>query len=293
MSTHTAPSHVVWQAVGMRSHGGVQQIHAQPAGQLHVTVCNRSECSSSSSGGLPGQRRCGRSTQDSHSNSSELGATGKQRDRSSRPPLPVDPSVAVVQDGLNDVHTMHKVWDTPSDGNSKNSASGSSATPPTLQTPREAEQSDEEELEEELAQPLAGAADPSGPLPSRGSWAHASGQCQPCGFMVMKKGCRLGERCDHCHFGHHPPRQRKKPCKWRRERAKKQLALSAAANVLLGIAPSGDADYLVLRDGLLAQIEGGVHPDDQQAEAQLDEELPVFGAAAPSGLSRRRQIVSL
>jgi len=95
----------------------------------------------------------------------------------------------------------HQVWsdmsDTPSD-------------PPDFADYGEVEEEEDDDDEpEEL-----------GPPPSVGSVGHVEGTCKPCGFFIAAKGCRRGEECDHCHYPHQRS-GKAKPCKKKRDRAKK------------------------------------------------------------------------
>ncbi|CAE7308700.1 unnamed protein product [Symbiodinium sp. CCMP2456] len=41
---------------------------------------------------------------------------------------------------------------------------------------------------------------PTGPVPSKGSALHRSGQCRPCAWMWKPKGCQNAENCEYCHL---------------------------------------------------------------------------------------------
>ena len=41
---------------------------------------------------------------------------------------------------------------------------------------------------------------PTGPVPSKGSALHSSGQCRPCAWMWKPKGCQNAENCEYCHL---------------------------------------------------------------------------------------------
>jgi len=47
-----------------------------------------------------------------------------------------------------------------------------------------------------------GSQDPvvTGPVPSKGSALHRSGQCRPCAWMWKPKGCQNAENCEYCHL---------------------------------------------------------------------------------------------
>jgi len=319
MSAPDAPSHVVWQATN-RQRGFWQgnSESAQPTVASNVTFCSRSDCSSSSSlkelsysSAAPndqthsalGRRSSSGSSHSpgnllgvlGHSDSSHspgtLGNSGRGKSSAARPPLPrgTPGEATAAQERCDQLLAMHQVWDDVSSRSISNSSkSGPHAIPPT-HTPHIPQDVsppdvvDDHDDDDETDLPIAPV---SGPLPSIGSSSHATGQCTPCGFLVMKKGCRLGDKCDHCHYDH-PPRHRKKPCKWRRERAKKQLALSAAAADYLGTGAEQDPVYQSLKRSLLRGM--GPLP---VGRVEADEELPVFGVAALSG-SNRKHIVSL
>ncbi|CAE7255158.1 unnamed protein product [Symbiodinium sp. CCMP2592] len=40
----------------------------------------------------------------------------------------------------------------------------------------------------------------TGPVPSKGSALHRSGQCRPCAWMWKPKGCQNAENCEYCHL---------------------------------------------------------------------------------------------
>lgn len=59
--------------------------------------------------------------------------------------------------------------------------------------------------------------------PSIGSVLHFEGQCKPCHYANMKKGCQHGENCGFCHYTH-DFMKRRRPCKEQRNHYKQLIA---------------------------------------------------------------------
>lgn len=60
-----------------------------------------------------------------------------------------------------------------------------------------------------------------GDLPSIGSLLHHEGQCKPCHYVFMKRGCANGESCEFCHYPHYKAKRR--PCKEQRDGYKRLI----------------------------------------------------------------------
>lgn len=68
--------------------------------------------------------------------------------------------------------------------------------------------------------------DADGRRTSIGSIAHAEKQCRPCAFARSSAGCKFGMLCNFCHIvAEHPEAVRARPCKGKRERFKRTIAL--------------------------------------------------------------------
>mmetsp|Transcript_107319 Transcript_107319/g.300525 ORF Transcript_107319/g.300525 Transcript_107319/m.300525 type:complete len:265 (+) Transcript_107319:67-861(+) len=64
--------------------------------------------------------------------------------------------------------------------------------------------------------------------PSVGSAGHATGKCRPCIYVRRPAGCVQGASCSFCHVMDEHLEEARRPCKGKRERIKKVVALVEA-----------------------------------------------------------------
>jgi len=107
-------------------------------------------------------------------------------------------------------------------------------------------------------------------LPPIGSIGHDAGECRPCHYAFIKRGCSNGDQCQFCHYSHQHLKKRR-PCKKQRDGYKRLIASMDGNQVQDAQLATGHNPYLKnkLKEKLRQLVNEASHQGNQQINHTL------------------------